>query len=152
VTECELEVAQLTAAGLQDREIAEELGISVRAVKERKLRAARRIGYNGKRLDVALVRGVRGNTLSSSYLEMFAPHLRPLVELAVRGMTNPEIAKALGLAFNTVRNYMKEIFDIAGVWNRRGLAGMMLCQVSAADIDRSISPKPYANANQYLPL
>jgi DNA-binding NarL/FixJ family response regulator len=122
----ELEVANLMAAGFQDREIAARLGISLRAVKDRKSRAARRMGYKGKRLDVFLVRTVCGNVVSQSRLGMFGTKIRRIAALAVQGMTNPEIAVSLGLTEYTVHNYVREIFDRAGVWNRRELAGWLL--------------------------
>ena len=133
MTERELEIACLIAAGLRDCEIAVELGYSVATIKQCKHRAARRMGYRGKRLDVFLVRAVCGTVLSQSRLERFGPKLRWTTELAVQGLTNREIAMNLGMAEDTVRNYMREIFDLAGVWNRRELAGWLLGGTGEAD-------------------
>jgi len=126
MTERELEIAHLIAAGLRDSEIAAELGFSVRTIKECKHRAARRMGYKGKRVDVFLVRTVYGTVLSQSRLERFGPKLRGAAELAALGLTNREIAAKLRLAVETIRNYMREVYDLAGVWNRRELAGWLL--------------------------
>jgi DNA-binding NarL/FixJ family response regulator len=68
VTAREAEVAILISAGLRDREIASELGISLRTVKARKSRAGHRLGYKGKRLDVFLVRTVCGGVPSEARL------------------------------------------------------------------------------------
>ena len=128
MTAREKQVANLVAAGLCTLEIACELGISPRTVKDRKHRAARRLGYKGKRLDVFLVRLVYGGVPSPSRLEMFPAKMRRTVELAVQGMTNREIGESIGISTDSVRNYLKEIYDLAGVWNRRELARFVLAE------------------------
>jgi len=133
MTERELEIGCLIAAGLRDCEIAAELGYSLRTIKECKHRAARRMGYRGKRLDVFMVRAVCGTVLSQSRLKRFEPKLRWTAELAVQGLTNHEIAVSLGMVEDTVRNHMREIFDLAGVWTRRELAGWLLGGTGKAD-------------------
>lgn len=45
-----------------------------------------------------------------------------LCELIARGLTNREIAFNLDLTDGTVKQYLHEIFQIAGVRNRTGLA------------------------------
>jgi DNA-binding NarL/FixJ family response regulator len=125
----EEQVTRLVAAGLCAFEIACELGISPRTVKERKRRAARRMGYTGQRLDVFLVRSVFGDVPSQSRLERFKPRMRRTAELAVRGMTNREIAAEVGKSVDSVRNELREIYDLAGVWNRRELARFLLSAV-----------------------
>lgn len=126
MTAHEIKVAALIAAGLRDGEIAAELGISPRTVKEHKRRAARALGYRGKRLDVFLVRAVCGNIPSESRLQLFGPRLRRTAELVLAGLTNAEIAVVCRLSVETIRNDMREIFDRAGVWNRRELAGFLM--------------------------
>ena len=126
MTASEEQVARLVAAGLCAFEIASELGISARTVKDRKRRAARRMGYRGKRLDVFLVRSVYGSVPLDSRLEMLGSRLRRTAELAVSGMTNSEIASAVGKSADHVRNQLREIYDLAGVWNRRELARFVL--------------------------
>jgi DNA-binding NarL/FixJ family response regulator len=126
VTAHEEQVANLVAAGFGTREIASRLGISPRTVKERKRRAARGLGFKGKRLDVFLVRSVCGSVPSRSRLEIFTPRLRRTAELAAQGLTDREIAKSIGLSPDSVGNYLREIYDVAGVWNRRELARFVL--------------------------
>jgi DNA-binding NarL/FixJ family response regulator len=147
VTAREAEVAILISAGLRDREIASELGISLRTVKARKSRAGRRLGYNGKRLDVFLVRTVCGSVSSAARLAQFPPRLRRTAELASKGMTNPEIAEAIRISPDSVRNYMRDIFDHAGVWNRRELARFML----GHDVVDSTMPLQSAGSNLPAP-
>lgn len=148
MTAREAEVVILVAAGLRDREIASELGISVRTVKDRKSRAGRRLGYHGKRLDVFLVRTVCGGVPSAARLVQFAPRLRRTAELASQGMTNPEIAEAIGISPDSVRNYMRDIFDHAGVWNRRELARFVL----GHDVADSTMQPQFAGSNLLAPL
>lgn len=126
MTPREEQVANLVAAGFCALEIARELGISSRTVKARKVRAARRLGYKGKRLDVFLVRWVYGKYLSHSRLEKFAARPQRTAKLAVQGMTNPEIAALTGISPTSVANQLREIYDVAGVWNRRELARYLL--------------------------
>jgi DNA-binding NarL/FixJ family response regulator len=46
--------------------------------------------------------------------------------LAAQGLTDREIAKSIGLSPDSVGNYLREIYDVAGVWNRRELARFVL--------------------------
>jgi DNA-binding NarL/FixJ family response regulator len=128
VTACEAQVVNLVADGLCAAEIALELKISPRTVKARKQRAARKLGYKGKRLDVFLVGAVCGSTISQSRLAMFPPRLQRAAKLAVRAMTNREIAESMRVSPDSVRNYLRELFDVAGVWNRRELARFLLTE------------------------
>jgi hypothetical protein len=48
-------------------------------------------------------------------------------------MTNREIAGSTGVSANAVRNYLREIFDVAGVWNRRELARFLLTEAEDAE-------------------
>jgi DNA-binding NarL/FixJ family response regulator len=133
VSASEEQVARLVAAGLCANEIASELGISPRTVKARKRRAARRLGYKGKRVDVFLVRSVCGSIPSASRLERLKPRMRRTAELAVGALTNAEIAAALGTSYDAVRNQLREIYDLAGVWNRRELARFLLSGAEATE-------------------
>jgi DNA-binding NarL/FixJ family response regulator len=78
-------------------------------VKDRKRRAARRLGYKGKRLDVFLVRSVFGGIPSQLRLERFGHRLQRTAELAVQAMTNREIADSIGRSPDSVRNQLREI-------------------------------------------
>lgn len=51
----------------------------------------------------------------------FTPREREVVDLVRSGMTNPQIAAALGIATGTVKVHLKRCFEAAGVWNRREL-------------------------------
>jgi DNA-binding NarL/FixJ family response regulator len=134
VTAREEQVANLVADGFCTSEIACELGISPRTVKNRKRRAARGMGYKGKRLDVFLLRSIYGTIPSQSRLARFALRVRRTAELTARGMTNQEIAESIGISFESVRNQLREIFDIAGVWNRRELARFVLAGESEPEL------------------
>ena len=95
-------------------------------MKDRKRRTARGLGYRGKRLDVFLVRSVYGSHPSQSRMEKFGRRLQRTARLAVQAMTNREIATLVGMSPDSVRNQLREIYDIAGVWNRRELARFLL--------------------------
>lgn len=45
-----------------------------------------------------------------------------VVELVAAGLTNKEIGKKVGTTEHVVKNYLRVIFDKAGVWSRLELA------------------------------
>lgn len=45
-----------------------------------------------------------------------------ITELVASGMTNVDVAAAIGTTENMVKNHLRNIFDKLGVWNRVELA------------------------------
>ena len=54
-------------------------------------------------------------------LELLSSREREVIQYVASGMTNPEIAQALGLSRHTVKNYLFRIFDKVGVSSRTEL-------------------------------
>lgn len=60
-------------------------------------------------------KNIYGNTgLTSREIE--------IVDLVADGLTNPEVGERLGVSTQVVKNYLRIIYDKAGVWNRLELA------------------------------
>jgi len=47
---------------------------------------------------------------------------RRVIELVAQGLKNSEVAGAIGMSQNVVKNYLRAIYDKLGVWNRVELA------------------------------
>jgi two-component system nitrate/nitrite response regulator NarL len=54
-------------------------------------------------------------------MELLSSREREVIQYVASGMTNPEIAQALGLSRHTVKNYLFRIFDKVGVSSRTEL-------------------------------
>ncbi len=57
--------------------------------------------------------------------EVLGPRQHKIAELAARGHTNDEIARALAISINTVKSRLKEVFERLQVANRTELANVM---------------------------
>jgi DNA-binding CsgD family transcriptional regulator len=55
-----------------------------------------------------------------------------IVDLVIRGLTNPEIATALNLSLHTVRNHLNHVFNKLSVTTRAELAGLGVVRPDAA--------------------
>jgi two-component system nitrate/nitrite response regulator NarL len=47
---------------------------------------------------------------------------RIVIELVAQGLKNSEVAEAMGMTENVVKNYLRAIYDKLGLWNRVELA------------------------------
>lgn len=45
-----------------------------------------------------------------------------IIELVAQGLKNSEVADAIGTTEHVVKNYLREIYDKPGLWNRVELA------------------------------
>lgn len=63
---------------------------------------------------------------SAQVLALVSPRQRQVIELVVLGHTNADIALALGLSINTVRNQLAATFRKVGVSTRAELVGLVL--------------------------
>lgn len=76
-------------------------------------------------LMASLPTGTAVNT-SPSLLESCSPREREVVDLLVQGKTNGEIAAALNIRQNTVKNHVARIFDKFGVNTRAALVAQVM--------------------------
>jgi DNA-binding NarL/FixJ family response regulator len=61
------------------------------------------------------------NATNHKGMELLSSREREVIQYVASGMTNPEIAQALGLSRHTVKNYLFRIFDKVGVSSRTEL-------------------------------
>ena len=47
---------------------------------------------------------------------------RIVIELVAQGLKNGEVAEAMGMTENVVKNYLRAIYDKLGLWNRVEIA------------------------------
>lgn len=57
---------------------------------------------------------------------MSLPHLTPkqirIIQLVTDGLKNKEVAEAVGTTEHVIKNYLRVIYDVLGLWNRTELA------------------------------
>lgn len=61
--------------------------------------------------------------------DRLTPKELAVTELVAQAMTNKEIAKQLGTTEQTIKNYMRHIFDKTGTWNRLELALVYIARI-----------------------
>ncbi len=64
----------------------------------------------------------------------FSPRVRAVVRLLVQGKSNKEIAYAMGIAENTVKNHLSKAYELTGTLDRIQLA-LLLVGIHTADKD-----------------
>jgi two-component system nitrate/nitrite response regulator NarL len=52
----------------------------------------------------------------------FSPKQVRIIELVTQGLKNKEIASEVGTSEHVVKNYLRVIYDMLGLWNRTELA------------------------------
>ena len=115
----QLQVAGLLAQGLQNKEIGAELGMRPRTVKAHVHKLAYKNGISGKRIAVLLI--AKMTTDSAPMPKILKPKQQRICQLVTEGKTNGQIAQLLGNTEHVIKNYMRDIFDVTGVWNRNEL-------------------------------
>jgi LuxR family maltose regulon positive regulatory protein/two-component system response regulator NreC len=65
-----------------------------------------------------------------------------LLELLSRGLTDKEIAAAMGIGYRTVRTHLERLYDRFGVTTRAGLIGTWLGKESKSRRDVPLLGKP----------
>lgn len=78
---------------------------------------------------------------ATTALARLSPFERHMLRLIADGMTNPEIAGHLGLAGQTVKNYVSAIFTKLGV-SRRTEAAVLFTRASLHDAGRGVRSNP----------
>jgi DNA-binding CsgD family transcriptional regulator len=109
---------------LSNEEIGKRLGMATRTVKAHLARAFVAFGIEGnkyqKRLRLAKRFMAPGGEPWNG--DALAPRELRAAELVAAGLSNREAANLMGTTEHTVKNYLRSIFDKAGVWNRVELA------------------------------
>lgn len=119
----EEKVANLMLAGASNQEIAYDLGIAVRTVKAHCAHLYAKAGLiDGKRKRIRWFNAVSAPKQSVPSPVRLSPRQRQLCGLVSRGLTNQQIAQEMGIALETVKNYMVVLFDEVGVFSRAELA------------------------------
>jgi DNA-binding NarL/FixJ family response regulator len=70
-------------------------------------------------------------------LELLTPRLFEVVGLVATGHKNSEIAREMSISELVVKNYLKQIYDRAGCWNRLELALRY-----TYEFERGLYPRP----------
>jgi DNA-binding CsgD family transcriptional regulator len=112
------EIAVLLGAGLSNKEIAEQLGMATRTVKQHLTRIAMKKGLSGVHR-ISIARMYMGNARP---LPAMTPKARAIACWAIEGLPNKEIAAREGTTEQTVKNYLRTVYDITGTWSRLELA------------------------------
>jgi DNA-binding NarL/FixJ family response regulator len=118
----EEQVAALLATGATNLDIAQELGISLRMVKAHCNRLYLRYGLTGNRHKrVRLVIAMLRDQPTATTVHM-RPGLIQVCDLVVLGFTNKQIGERLGISTAVVKNYLRRIYDLTGMFSRVELA------------------------------
>lgn len=88
----------------------------------------------------ALIRAPIVRTTNHKGLELLSTRERQVIEYLASGMTNREIAEALGLSPHTIKNYLFRIFDKLGVSSRTELLYLTMKQ-SPGNVGNGVPPK-----------
>jgi DNA-binding NarL/FixJ family response regulator len=73
-------------------------------------------------------------------LELLTPRLFEVVGLVATGHKNSEIAREMGISELVVKNYLKQIYDRAGCWNRLELALRYTYEFETGLYPRTVPP------------
>lgn len=119
----EQQILDLLVCGYENAAIAQELHIAEPTVKVHLKRLFRRHGVTHKSKRTELALKVYG---APSELQPTTVHLSDremlICSLVADARSNEEIAQRLGTTEHVIKNYLREIYDRAGVWNRVELA------------------------------
>lgn len=125
LTPKEIEILDLLLQGCGNEEIGYQLTMKERTVKAHCHRLFNKFHItNGiKRVKLAMVfRQLRPQTEPIPISCKFSDREWKLIELLAKGLKNKEMASIIGTTENTVKNYLREVYDKAGMWNRLELA------------------------------
>jgi DNA-binding NarL/FixJ family response regulator len=122
----EKRIVALLLEGHDNREIASLTGLQEQVIKNRLREIYRKAGISDRRKRVRLIEvfSVKDDKL---LLPTMAPRARQVAELVISGSTNRDVALQLGTTVQTVKNYVRIVFDACGVWSRTELAARFRC-------------------------
>jgi len=115
------ELVNLLLAGCRNSEIAADLTLTEKSVKQRLRNLYERAGILAGRKRVRLIEMLAATEQRLALPAMSTTHRR-IAELAIEGLTNPEIARQVGKSEQVVKNHLMTVFDKCGVWSRTELA------------------------------
>ena len=124
VTPRDQQVLNLLVQGCSNKEIAGQLNISPRTVKQHLrtlfLRAGIREGRKRVKLAIAMFTKEGGAIMTPR--ERLTPKEIQIAILVWEGLTNREIGKIVGTSEQVIKNHLRSAFDKLGVWSRLELA------------------------------
>jgi DNA-binding NarL/FixJ family response regulator len=110
------EVVNGLLCGLSNREIAEDMKISVSTVKQHIARLMVRAGLDGAGR-VKLV-AVIDDDVEFEPHPSFTPREMEVARRVCQGVRSREVGMELGMSAQSVKNHLRCIFDKVGVWSR----------------------------------
>jgi DNA-binding NarL/FixJ family response regulator len=132
------QVAALLATGATNSEIAHELDMPLRTVKAHCSRLYLRYGLTGKRHKrVRLVISMLCDQPTSTPIRM-RPRLARVCNLVVLGFTNKQIGKRIGTSEAVIKNCLRMIYDVTGMFSRVELAIFWKSHKIPKGIDRPV--------------
>ncbi len=132
------QVAALLATGATNSEIAEELGVSLRTVKAHCNRLYLQYGLTGNRHKrIRLVISMLRDRPTSTSVHM-SPRLIRVCDLVVLGFTNKQIGERIGTSEAVIKNYLRIIYDVTGMFSRVELAIFWSSHEISKEIDRPV--------------
>lgn len=115
-------VCDCVLQGMTSREIAQELGVSVRTVKGHLHIIFWKFGIHSGCKRARLVKILQELSREDRVPFPSAVHLRPtdknIIRYVSEGLRNKQIAALVGMAEQSVKNYLHGIFDCIGCFNR----------------------------------
>jgi len=134
----EEQVAALLATGATNSEIAQELGMSLRAVKAHCNHLYLRYGLTGNRHKrIRFVISMLREQPTSTPVHM-SPRLIRVCDLVVLGFTNKQIGERIGISTAVVKNYLRRIYDVTGMFSRVELAIFWNSHLISHEIDTPV--------------
>lgn len=124
VTPRDQQVLNLLVQGCSNKEIAGQLNISPRTVKQHLRTLFLRAGIReGRKRVKTRDRDVqqRGGAVMTPRERLTAKEVQ-IATLVWAGLTNREIGKIVGTTEQVIKNHLRSIFDKLGVWSRLELA------------------------------
>lgn len=115
----EAQILALTVDGWSNQQIAEQLGMARPTVKAYLNRLFLRYDIDGGIKRVRLAMLFYKPEYSADFIApTFAPKQIEVSAMVAAGMTNSQIAKLTGTTEHVIKNYLRVLYDIAGVDNR----------------------------------
>ncbi len=125
----QLAIAELLMQGLKSKEIGKQLGMARGTVQSYIRILAFKNDIRGKKLAVLLVAKAVAEPIPMPQ-GLLRPRYQKICKGVAEGKTNIEIAREIGTTENVIKNYLRVIFDLTGVWSRKELAGWWIARTS----------------------
>lgn len=121
LTPRERHVAELASRGLNNRQVAERLFLTERAVRLHLERVFRVMGIHGRAMLPATLAGiVESRTLAPQVA--LTERQEAVAEKVAAGLTNAQVAEALGMSVKTVEKHLRDVFARWSVNSRSAVA------------------------------